>query len=307
MCFSRSQVAEASVELPSLDDAPRCSPWSLDQGLAPAGTAVRADQLLLLDVPAPWPRPIRDHPRLTGLMDAVGEAAIPSRLFASLPVEDRIRLTVFRNVGGQGLRSTYELADVRAIPDAVAAAVEGGESSGMTLVEPAAVRPSVLVCTQGTHDICCGSDGVRLAMDVERQVPGADVFRVSHTGGHRFAPTAMTFPDGRMWAWLDADDVEAIVTGTGDHADLAVRCRGWWGAERGAQQAAEVALFAARGWGTDAIDRGVRGDAPVVKIALGAETVEVDVEPSRTVPTIACRTAGGLPTKQATEFIARLR
>ena len=79
---------------------------------------------------------------------------------------------------------------------------------------------AVLICTQGSHDICCGSEGTKLADELEQRAPGLNVFRVSHTGGHRFAPTAMTLPDGRMWAYLDADTTLSILELTGQPVEF---------------------------------------------------------------------------------------
>jgi hypothetical protein len=275
--------------------------------MSPAGTALYADQLLLLDVPAPWPKPIRDHPRLVGMMDVVGDLAVPTRLLGATPIDDRIRLTVFRNVNGIGMRSTHVIDGDDAIPQAIAAVAVGEETSRAVRIEEPAIRKSLLVCTQGSHDVCCGSDGVRLAAEVERRMPDIDVYRVSHTGGHRFAPTAMTFPDGRMWAWLDLADVERIMERHGDHEDLADRCRGWWGAKRGPQQTAEVALFAATGWSLDSTDRSVEADGSRVVVTADGRRTPFEVTAVRTVPTISCRIAGGLPTKDATEYEASRR
>ena len=37
------------------------------------------------------------------------------------------------------------------------------------------------------------------------------MWRCSHTGGHRFAPTAITVADGRAWAYADADLLEGVL------------------------------------------------------------------------------------------------
>lgn len=295
-------MPDSGVVLPNPAEAPRCAPWTRDQRISPAGTAIRADRILLLDVPGPWPKPIRDHPRLLGMMDVAGSAPVTTRLLASLPVDDRIRLTVFTRRADLGLRSTYVIDSEAAIPDAIAAACGETTTAAMRLVEPSAIRRSVLVCTQGTHDICCGSDGVRLSGDIERNVPGVDVYRISHTGGHRFAPTALTMPDGRMWAWLTVDDIRQVFDRSGEHRDLARRCRGWWGAEQGAQQAAEVAVFERFGW--TARPTGVSGDSSPHVVQLADRALEVGVEAIRTVPTISCRSPGGVPAKEATEYAA---
>lgn len=238
------------------------------------------------------------------MMDLVARADVATRLLASMPVDDRIRLTVFRRRAALGVRSTYVVESEAAIPDAIEAVASLRETAVAMLAEEPAPRASLLVCTQGSHDICCGSDGVRLSGDVGRNLPGVDVYRVSHTGGHRFAPTAMTMPDGRMWAWLDVADVAQIFDRSGEHRELARRCRGWWGAEQGAQQVAEVAAFERFGWA--ALPSAVEGESSPYVVELPDRSMEVGVDLARTVPTISCRSAGGLPAKQATEYVGRI-
>ena len=306
LCSARSPMVDNAIELPSLGESARCSPWSREQGISPAGTAIRADQLLLLDTPLPWPKLIRDHPRLVGMMDVAGAVSAPTRLLACRPVDDRIRLTVFRNVQGVGVRSTYLVPDDSAIPEAIASVACGDAGAFAELVEAPDVRASLLVCTQGTHDVCCGTDGVRFAAKAEQQLNGVDVYRVSHTGGHRFAPTAMTFPDGRMWAWLTTADIERIIARRGDHADLAMRCRGWWGADKGPQQVAELAVFTEKGWAHDASPRSIEDHNGTITITTPEHRYTIEVETWRTVPTISCRQSGGRPTKDATEYRAML-
>ncbi len=189
-------------------------------------------------------------------------------------------------------------------------------------------KRAVLICTQGSHDVCCGNEGTRLAADLEALLltrRRADIdesfgeaspsngqvsmHRVSHTGGHRFAPTALTLPDGRMWAGIEASDLSSILDRTADAAKLAPRCRGWWGAAAGPAQVGERAVFAEVGWPLDAMAREVNlrptADAWEVEVvaASAGRAWTVTVRERRTVPTIACRALGGLPAKPATEFI----
>jgi hypothetical protein len=133
------------------------------------------------------------------------------------------------------------------------------------------------------------------------------LFRVSHTGGHRFAPTGMTLPDGRMWARLSVATIEQVLTRTGDPAQLASRCRGWWGADEGPAQVAERAVLAAEGWTLNDGDREVeidRADDGRLRCTVRTENRvwEVVLSPGRLVPTIACRQPGGLPVKRAQEY-----
>jgi hypothetical protein len=78
----------------------------------------------------------------------------------------------------------------------------------------------ILVCTHGRRDQCCGRYGERFYSEarkiVRSQHPQHQVWRSSHIGGHRFAPTAITFPDGRYYARLDAFSFNSLLQRSGD-------------------------------------------------------------------------------------------
>ena len=165
---------------------------------------------------------------------------------------------------------------------------------------------TALVCTQGSHDMCCGIEGLAFAQWVEGNTD-VEVFRVSHTGGHRFAPTAMTLPDGRMWAYLDASTATTILKDRGDATSVAGSCRGWWGAPTGPAQVAERAVFAEVGFALDSMLRSVSvrevDGAHHVEVAVSTGDVyDVTVTLGREVPTIACSSPGGLPAKPGREW-----
>lgn len=69
---------------------------------------------------------------------------------------------------------------------------------------------AVLVCTNGRRDRCCAIRGRPVALDAGRARPGR-VWEGSHLGGHRFAPTALVLPVGRLFGRLDAAGVVAAV------------------------------------------------------------------------------------------------
>jgi hypothetical protein len=86
-----------------------------------------------------------------------------------------------------------------------------------------------------------------LQPELALRVPGARVWRCSHTGGHRFAPTAITVADGRAWAYADADLLVGVIERSIPVSDLHGHDRGTaalglWG------QAVERALFELEGW-----------------------------------------------------------
>lgn len=67
------------------------------------------------------------------------------------------------------------------------------------------VAPSVLVCTHGSRDRCCGVLGGAAFAGLRKILPDA-VWQVSHLGGHRFAPTALCLPFGLMLGRIEESD-----------------------------------------------------------------------------------------------------
>jgi hypothetical protein len=71
-----------------------------------------------------------------------------------------------------------------------------------SLPQAADSPPQLLICTNGRRDVCCAVRGRPLAAVAAQLAPGR-VWEVSHTGGHRFAPTAVLLPWGQTVARLD--------------------------------------------------------------------------------------------------------
>lgn len=67
------------------------------------------------------------------------------------------------------------------------------------------VPPTVLVCTHGSRDKCCGVLGGVTFAGLRKILPDS-VWQVSHLGGHRFAPTALCLPFGLMLGRIEEDD-----------------------------------------------------------------------------------------------------
>ena len=324
--------------LPAADESPRCSAHSAAIGTDPGGTAICADAVALVATPLPWPKPVFASDLLEGLTPVMELHAGLTRVLAVVPLQERgghemvpvalhwragagTQSAYFDAEGPDGLRQLFAHLEDHSPPGPVP------KGAAFAPVGYAQNERAVLICTQGSHDVCCGSEGTRLAADVDavlRAHRAADgdkprtgaptagapvgVYRVSHTGGHRFAPTAMTLPDGRMWASIEAGEITAILDQTADAAAMAPLCRGWWGASTGPAQVAERAVFAQVGWPLEHMARHVRF-APsqdgwdVEVIAQQAQRAwKVSVAAGRSVPTIACRALGGLPAKSATEF-----
>jgi len=73
----------------------------------------------------------------------------------------------------------------------------------------------VLVCTHGSHDRCCGTFGYpiykKILDTIKENQLDLNVWRVSHFGGHRFAPTLNIFPDCRYYGHVQSEDVQPLL------------------------------------------------------------------------------------------------
>jgi hypothetical protein len=90
----------------------------------------------------------------------------------------------------------------------------------------------IIICTHGSHDACCARYGnpfymKALANIAHLGLPKIRLWKASHFGGHRFAPTAIDFPEGRYYGKLDQDSFKSILTRTGDIQCLRKVYRGW--------------------------------------------------------------------------------
>lgn len=233
----------------------RCSTWIREQGVDPIGTAGSYDGYLLLEWPLPWPRDLSEVPALAPVLDALVGTGL--RLQGLVPLDgDEEARRVIRYArrpgpGFAGFERAERLVPVDGVVDAAIALASGadGDPSGAR----AASTDDVLVCTHGTRDVCCGSLGTALVLalsqDPARFGSTVRLWRTSHTGGHRFAPTAIVLPQGTVWAYLDDDALRRVVWREGPLDDLLPRYRGCAGLGSPAVQVLEREAFGDVGWG----------------------------------------------------------
>ena len=255
--------------------------------LLPGGTAGSYEAFLLVEVPLPWPKEITDHHALAGL-----EVLPGTRVQGVVPAPDHVAaeeslVVLHRRPPGPFRR--YERAERRApLADVVAAAA--GIADAPALDDDGTV--DLLVCTHGSRDRCCGSMGMSLFLSVASR-PGLRVRRTSHTGGHRFAPTAVLLPEGTCWAWLDDDVLGAVLGRARPPADLLGHYRGCTAIDGAAAQVAEAAVFGEIGWSwldgkREAVAVEKTGDRTVVRVSADAGTWDVVVRDRGTAPQPVC-------------------
>lgn len=236
--------------------AMRCSVAVNKAGLDPTGTANHVMGYVVVEWPLPWPSKVEQVDELAAVLDRAADLGLrvqlahavdahipPSRVLVARRDEGPFRAY---DVAGWSLpRGDEGLEPARrkvALRDLAVAALKGNADP-----DTAMPLPHVLICSHGARDVCCGSFGTHLATDLIKARPDLRVWRTSHLGGHRFAPTALSLPEGNLWAFLDVDLLAGIIDRTADPAIAAQHYRGNSAAKPEAQLAERSAL-AAEGW-----------------------------------------------------------
>jgi len=287
----------------------RCAPWTRAQDVDPIGSAGSFDAVVLVEWPLPWPADVSEIPALA---EAAAHPGV--RVMTVVPQADEsgdglVRVVHRRRVSTNHLPGVDHRVPRAAVPALLDALLEDPQAD--SAARPSAVGeapPEVLVCAHGRRDPCCGRWGTLLHVELAARWPDVRVWRCSHTGGHRFAPTALTLPDGRAWAYVDAGLLDGVVHRTGDLATLGAHDRGTTGLDMWAQ-VVERALFERHGWGwldiTVAAATTVADDRRSAEVTMtwdGGKAVG-EVEVTRILPVLVC----GQPPEQAKKTAPELR
>ena len=198
--------------------APSCSERSDAVAEPLAGTSPHAVAWVAIEQNGPWgPRALTD----SHLDPAVGRA------LEDLGSRHQVRPSLIRRPGRHADDPTHASGRTVLVaytfpghtwllqgtvdkPDAVLgldwSALELGDLAAVGRSLPSlrpADRPHLLVCTNGRRDVCCAVKGRPVALGAAVADPGC-VWEVTHTSGHRFAPTAVLLPAGTLHGRLDA-------------------------------------------------------------------------------------------------------
>lgn len=275
------------------------------QGYDPIGSAPRWDRFVAVEVPTPWPSK-------EGEVEWLAAANAPEGTRTGLIVADTARIT------GEVLITRWERngaalagTDWLVLPEEVAAALAAVAAGDEPDVPGEPAPDEVLICSHGSRDICCGGMGTRLATEARAALPELRVRRTSHLGGHRFAPTAVIFPEGRMWAHLDIDILTGIVHRTAAPDEAREFYRGNPALDAPVQ-VVEAELLTDRGWaGFDFEDLTATavmdGDRTEVELTYtangGTDVMAGTVEIATRYPVLQC----GLPPEEATKDAVEYR
>jgi hypothetical protein len=140
------------------------------------------------------------------------------------------------------------VASAEAVLDIDWSALRDGDLASVRRALPTlrqAHEPVLLVCTNAKRDVCCAVKGRPIALATGASHPGR-VWEVTHTSGHRFAPTAVLLPAGTLHGRLDATTAEEVLRAAarGETVLEGARGRSTWPAPA---QAAELAVRGRQG------------------------------------------------------------
>ncbi|MEO1061233.1 MAG: sucrase ferredoxin [Actinomycetota bacterium] len=268
-------------------------------GIDPIGSAGHYAHFVFVEWRLPWKRDIFDDAALGAVKVAVERAAErgePTRVLGLVPGSGSgspagtARLIRYSHTGAAYVR-TEALVEVDDFAEQVIDVVEGGEPGPVH--EPGDVR-DLMICTHGRRDRRCGAEGLRLFEQVASRWDDVRVWRISHTGGHRFAPTGISFPEGWFWGNLTVDVLDSVMGRSGDRTELAHHLRGNAALPKPAQVLDRDA-FVEHGWAWSSRPRAAEielldDESAAVTLAplRGAGERSAVVGVGRRVPTTAC-------------------
>jgi hypothetical protein len=204
--------------------------------------------------PLPWPHDLGEVPELAPLVSALAGTGI--RLQGLVPTwshgPQRHAILYHQRGDVPAGFAGFEGRQVTApLDELVASALHLLEGGGTVATDGRPWPTDVLICGHGRRDRCCGTLGTRLILQLAASHAGGDnvrLWRTSHTGGHRFAPTMIVLPEATVWAFADPDLVDRVLQRDGPLDDLITRYRGCSGLSSPNLQALERSVLAEVGW-----------------------------------------------------------
>lgn len=240
-----------------------CSMFSRTTGDEPIGQARTSAHQVFLEAPLPWSRDFIESDGVpddvAGVIAQLTEAGVDFSVLGIVPdneysVQGASHLFLLSRP--QGLFSRFEKREYLLPPQDVGSALRalllepGNLHRFDKYIQQSSGVREIFVCTHGARDTCCGTLGypVYQRLRNEYAAPGKlRAWRTSHTGGHRFAATLMDYPEGRFWGHMNLDNLDAMVTRSGEPAELGAHLRGWSGLGR-LEQVVDREVFLREGW-----------------------------------------------------------
>lgn len=237
-----------------------CSDTTRELGEEVIGTATDYQTYILVECPLPWISKAFQSKwvphNLRALVEEATQAKLPIKfLLIANDLTHKVEHTTLLIYEKQAGLSTGYIKHEFRLPhiEQVAPAIKKWLWGKMPIHEiETSIDRDILICTHGSYDKCCaryGNPFYFYATDTiaNLNLENVRVWRSSHFGGHRFAPTAIDLPTGRYYGRLDQQSFQTLLTHKGDIQDLKNVYRGW-GILHPALQVLERDLMLSQGW-----------------------------------------------------------
>jgi hypothetical protein len=217
-----------------------CSDNSRSLGEDIIGSAASHQTYILVECPPPWASEAFDSrwvpSNLKDLVEEVKRARLPIKFLLIANnlshKSNRTTLLIYQRKEGLGSgyrKQEYSLSNIEQVAGLIKKWLLGNVLSSE--VNNKIVR-DILVCAHGSHDRCCARYGAPFHFHASALISDlypdtVRIWKTTHFGGHRFAPTAIDLPDGRYYGALDPDAFKMILTRTGNVECLSQVYRGW--------------------------------------------------------------------------------
>ncbi len=191
-----------------------CTDWSLAIDEPMAGTAVSSKVWLFLEYNQPWAAKATSDNNLPPPVQAwlaKQEAGLNGRLqFIKQPRGGRSGWAFFVACFADADSHVYhfDLDNYEDLLGLDLSAVVAGETRYEV---KRTTEQHLLVCTNGKRDVCCALHGVALLRALAAEGV-TSLWETTHLGGHRFAPTLLTLPDGVNYGRIHPQDVPQLLT-----------------------------------------------------------------------------------------------
>jgi hypothetical protein len=254
----------------ALTDCRFCAQVSKAVGEDPIGTARTVDCWLVLELAQPWTEKLfQEDPRITPLIELFKQLFMKHGVQMSpvliVPDADHsqpghTRVMFYRRPQAQfaGFEKQEFIVPETEFTRLATALMKHvmGQPNELSQFEPYRQDTShirdIMVCTHGNVDAACARFGFPIYKTLRHEYAAQSdgtlrVWRCSHFGGHKFAPTLIDLPTGQYWGHLAPDVLDALVHRQGEVSQLRSHYRGWSGLSK-FEQIAEREIWMQQGW-----------------------------------------------------------
>lgn len=242
-----------------------CSVISKANREDPIGSASACDHWLIAEVPQPWPITIgKDNPIVAAVVKMMepllqqGMSIRPLMIAPDKAYSQPEQIRVFYYYKPNRRFAKFEkqeyLLPASEIVSLVAALLQQPDrlSQFDAYRQPTQHIREIFVCTHGNVDVACSRFGYPIYNQLRREYaktsfPALRVWRCSHFGGHKFAPTLVDLPEGRYWGHLEPEILETLIHRNTPVSRLRPFYRGWAGLGK-YEQIVEREMWMRFGW-----------------------------------------------------------